>query len=83
MTRSTDDRLVLSEGELAVLRLADRGLSGGELTNAIRDLGHSEVGFFRKLNWLLDTERALAAHPVLVNRLRRIRRDRSAVRRPG
>jgi hypothetical protein len=49
--------------------------------DAIRVLyGLSPIRYYQRLNELLDTERALAAEPVLVNRLRRIRDSRQLAR---
>ena len=70
---------LLADDEVAVLELADRGLQGGALANAIRGLGYPhDVAYYRKLNWLLDTPKAVRQYPVLVNRLRRIRESRTA-----
>lgn len=74
--------MALTDNDVAVLELAGRTLPEGDMLNAIRDLGFSEVYFYRKLNWLIDQEMTLAAYPVLVNRLRRLRESRSAARRP-
>lgn len=41
----------------------------------------SPVRYHQRLNLLLDDPAALAAHPVLVNRLRRVRERRDDVRR--
>lgn len=45
------------------------------------EFGLSPVRYYVALNRLLDDPEALAAEPVLVNRLRRIRDSRSTVRR--
>jgi hypothetical protein len=45
----------------------------GAILNEIHRLGMSQERFFQQLNRLLDTESALAADPVNVNRLRRLR----------
>lgn len=45
----------------------------GEIENKIRDLGLTPNVFAQQLNTLLETERALAADPVNVYRLRRLR----------
>jgi Protein of unknown function (DUF3263) len=53
----------------------------GAKEDAIRLLFRmTPVTYYRRLNLLLDTERALAAEPVLVNRLRRIRDSRRVAR---
>lgn len=71
----------LDDDEIAILQVADLGLSRGELANAIRGLELSETAYFRRLNWLLDTARAAKQYPGLINRLRRLRESRSAARR--
>lgn len=74
----------LTDQERAALQLADRGLQGGALVNAVRELGYGgQVGYWRALNALVDTEKAEAAYPVLVHRLRRLRARRVAVRGHG
>jgi hypothetical protein len=45
----------------------------GEMDNRIRKLGLGGTAFYARLNTLLDTEAALAAYPMVVNRLRRER----------
>jgi hypothetical protein len=63
----------LTDDERAVLQLVDSGKQGGPLVNAIRELGYSSPEkFFQALNALLPTERAEAAYPGLVHRLRRL-----------
>lgn len=53
----------------------------GAKEQAIKDrLGMSPTRYYQKLNALLETERALAADPLLVNRLRRLRDHRQRVR---
>lgn len=70
------------ERDQAILLLADRPPSKpGEMLNRIRDLGMGEMAFYRRLNELLYTERALAGFPVTVPRLSRIRDARAARRR--
>ncbi|MQY38109.1 hypothetical protein SRB17_61170 [Streptomyces sp. RB17] len=68
--------------EQAILALERRGFSGpGAKERAIREeLGLSPVRYYQLLNALLDDERALAADPVTVNRLRRVREARRAER---
>lgn len=54
----------------------------GAKEQAIRDrLDMSATQFYQRLNALLDMEAALAADPVLVNRLRRLRAQRQRSRR--
>jgi hypothetical protein len=78
------DHEVLTAQEHAVLQLADSGLEGGPFLNAVRDLGfEGQTAYWRLLNQLIDTEKALAAYPVLVNRLRRLRAARTARRGYG
>jgi hypothetical protein len=74
--------LALAPRELAVLALERRGFPGpGAKERAIREeLGLSPVRYYQLLNALLDDERALAADPVTVNRLRRVREARRAER---
>lgn len=71
----------LTEEEEAVLQLADRDLQGGPLLNALRTLSLTETTFSAALNRLIDTQKAEAAYPMLVHRLRRLRASRVAVRR--
>lgn len=40
---------------------------------AIRDLGYTPTRYYQRLNYLIDTEPALAYAPATVNRLRRLR----------
>lgn len=72
---------VLTEQEQAVLQLAESGLRGGLLANAVRELGMTQTGYAAALNALIDTEKALAAYPGLVNRLRRLRASQVSSRR--
>lgn len=60
---------------LAIARLAWR--FEGAKEQAIRDrLDMSATSFYQRLNALIETEAALAADPVTVNRLRRLRDER-------
>lgn len=70
----------LTDRDSAILELeAQRFDTAGGKEQAIRDrLGITPVRYYQRLNQLLDTEAALAAQPVMVNRLRRIRSLRSA-----
>ncbi|MGW3202729.1 DUF3263 domain-containing protein [Streptomyces sp. NPDC001135] len=72
----------LGHREQAVLALERRGFPGpGAKERAIREeLGLSPVRYYQLLNALLDDERALAADPVTVNRLRRVRDSRRTER---
>ncbi|MER6564984.1 DUF3263 domain-containing protein [Streptomyces sp. NPDC001093] len=72
----------LAPREQAILALERRGFPGpGAKERAIREeLGLSPVRYYQLLNALLDDERALAADPVTVNRLRRVRDSRRTER---
>lgn len=71
----------LTDQERAVLQLADSGREGGSFLNGVRDLGYQgETAYWRVLNALIETEKALAAYPLLVGRLRRLRAGRTARR---
>ncbi|MFI6355863.1 DUF3263 domain-containing protein [Streptomyces sp. NPDC050743] len=72
----------LAPRERAILALERRGFPGpGAKERAIREeLGLSPVRYYQLLNALLDDERALAADPVTVNRLRRVRDSRRTER---
>ncbi|MCC3655739.1 MULTISPECIES: DUF3263 domain-containing protein [Streptomyces] len=72
----------LGPREREILRLARTPFaSPGPRDRAIREqLGMSPTAYFQILNALLDDERALAHDPVTVNRLRRIRERRRALR---
>lgn len=68
----------LTGEEAAVLRIGCAYYDQeGEVLNRILELGMTELKFFQALNRLLDTERALAADPVNVNRMRRLRATRT------
>lgn len=71
---TADDDPLLDQ-ELAVLSLERRSWAGpGAKERAIREqLGISPVRYYQLLNALIDDRRALAADPVTVNRLRRVR----------
>jgi hypothetical protein len=72
----------LTDAERAVLQLADSGLQLGAMANAIRDLGFSsDTAYAAALNELIGTEKAEREFPVLVHRLRRLRRSSVAFRR--
>ncbi|MFE0462713.1 DUF3263 domain-containing protein [Kitasatospora sp. NPDC058965] len=72
----------LTEREQAVLALEARTWrTQGAKEQAVREqLGVSATRYYQLLNALLDRPEALAAQPVLVNRLRRIREARRAER---
>ena len=56
----------------------------GAKAQAIHDeTGLTETRYYQRLNRLLDTEAALEAAPVTVNRLRRLRAARSRERSGG
>lgn len=65
----------LSDNGIAILELEARFWStAGGKEQAVRDeLSMAPVRYYQTLNQLIDTESALACHPVLVNRLRRMR----------
>ncbi len=70
----------LSGADRAVLELAfEDGLGAGQMRNRIRQLGMSEIGYYQRLNVLLETEKALAAYPIQVRYLRSLREGRSRV----
>ncbi|WP_193783178.1 DUF3263 domain-containing protein [Streptomyces sp. E5N91] len=68
----------LAERERSILALERRGFTGpGAKERAIREeLRLAPVRYYQLLNALLDDPRALAADPVTVNRLRRVRQSR-------
>ncbi|MER6168005.1 DUF3263 domain-containing protein [Streptomyces violaceorubidus] len=72
----------LAERECRILALERRGFVGpGAKERAVREeLGLAPVRYYQLLNALLDDPRALAADPVTVNRLRRVRDSRRAER---
>ncbi len=79
--------IALSDRERAVLDFesrhwsADPPITAGQKESAIRqELGISPSRYYQLLNGLLDTERALAHHPVMVNRLRAAREASRAAR---
>lgn len=53
----------------------------GPKVQAIIDAGWSETRYYQRLNQLLDDPAALAAEPVLIYRLRRLRASRLRSRR--
>lgn len=48
-----------------------------------RELGISPIRYYQRLNLLIDAPAAMAAHPGLVARLRRIREQRAEERAQG
>nr|BEK71304.1 DUF3263 domain-containing protein [Kitasatospora purpeofusca] len=79
--------IALSERERAVLDLefrhwtADPPTTAGQKESAIRqELGISPSRYYQLLNGLLDTERALAHRPMMINRLRAAREASRAAR---
>lgn len=72
----------LAERERRILALERRGFVGpGAKERAVREeLGLVPVRYYQLLNALLDDPRALAADPVTINRLRRVRDSRRAER---
>ncbi|HET9382768.1 MAG TPA: DUF3263 domain-containing protein [Streptomyces sp.] len=78
--RGTDGGLGARERD--VLALERRGFAGpGAKERAVREeLGLAPVRYYQLLNALLDDPRALAADPVTVNRLRRVRQARRGER---
>lgn len=73
---------MLSVRDLMALRLAAAPYKypGARETDVREQLGMSAVIFFRHVDRLLDDPEALAAMPVEVNRLRRIRDRRRRAR---
>ncbi|TNM64358.1 DUF3263 domain-containing protein [Streptomyces sp. NP160] len=74
--------VALSQLDLAVLAVERRTFRRrGEKEQAVRDeLDLSATRYYQRLNALLDDPEALAADPVLVGRLRRLRDERTAGR---
>ena len=74
--------MALSERDLAVLEMERRTFRArGAKEQAVRDeLDLSSTRYHQVLNALLDDPEALAADPVLVGRLRRLRAERTAGR---
>ncbi len=70
----------LTDRQLAVLALEGRRYRRqGAKEQAVRDeLGLSATRYYQVLNALLDDPAALALEPVLVNRLRRLREQRTS-----
>jgi hypothetical protein len=72
----------LSDADARLLAFEERApRSAGTKEELIRrELGMSPVRYYQRLNLLIDVPAAMAAHPVLTARLRRIR-DRRAEER--
>lgn len=72
----------LTDRDAAILDLeAQQWRHAGSKEQAIRArLGISATAFYARLNQLLDEPAALERHPVLVNRLRRLRDSRRRAR---
>lgn len=73
--------MALTVREHQALRLAGQRFRPGALETATRhQLGMSETRFWQVVNNLLEREDALAAHPMIVRRLRSLRDQRRAAR---
>ncbi|WP_326847490.1 DUF3263 domain-containing protein [Streptomyces kaniharaensis] len=80
-------RLALSEHDSALLDFEHRHwprstpAAPGPKEAAIRqELGISPTRYYQLLNGLMDSEAALARHPVMINRLRAVRESRRIAR---
>lgn len=73
----------LSDRDRAILEFESHAPRGqGRKEDAIRaQLDISSVRYHQRLNALLDVPAAMAAYPVLVKRLRRVREQRDDARR--
>ncbi|MEV4763196.1 DUF3263 domain-containing protein [Micromonospora chokoriensis] len=78
-----DPAAVLTERERAILAFEQQWWRhAGAKEQAVRDtFGVSSTRYYQLLNGLLDNPAALAADPVLVGRLRRLRSSRARNRR--
>jgi hypothetical protein len=76
------ERNDLTDQEIAVLVLADQPphVAGYHERRVLMTFGWSLTTYSWVLNGLLSDERALAFHPTLINRLRRLRDARMAQR---
>lgn len=76
---------VLSDTDLLMLALERRfyAHAGGKEQAVADELGLTATRYYQLLNRLLDKPEALAADPVTVNRLRRLRASRGAWRQAG
>lgn len=73
---------IIGDDDLALLDFEARTYrhQGRKESDALDELGLSPARYYRRLNWLLDQPAAMAARPVLVARLRRVREGRRMVR---
>lgn len=73
----------MTEQQAAILAIEKRWYTAQGMKEAAisEELGLSPIRYYQLLNRLLDDPAALAAEPVLVNRLRRIRAARATARR--
>lgn len=73
----------MTEQQAAILAIEKRWYTaqGTKEAAIAEELGLSPIRYYQLLNRLLDDPDALAAEPVLVNRLRRIRTARATARR--
>ena len=76
---------VLDQRDLRIIRFEGRWWrhTGAKETVIRAEFGLSATRYHQILNTLIDLPEALAAEPVLVHRLRRLREARRAARRPG
>lgn len=63
----------MTDPELVAFEATLTGLGPGQRANRITGAGFGLVEYAARLNAALDDPSALAAHPILINRLRRIR----------
>jgi hypothetical protein len=80
--QSTTNGVELSELEARILEFERSWWSfGGAKEDAIREqFDMNATRYYQTLNRLIDTDAALSADPVLVRRLRRLRRTRQEAR---
>lgn len=76
---------VLTDDDLALLDFAARTYrhQGRRESDMLAELGLSPTAYSRRLNWLIDQPGAMAARPVLVGRLLRLRAGRRVARMRG
>lgn len=74
----------LTDTELAILDLERRWWKypGAKETTILEQLGMTATRYYQVLNTLLDRPEALAADPMVVRRLTRLRDARRAIRSP-
>lgn len=76
--------LMLTDADRAILDLERRPFRpGGSKERAMHGLGLTPTAYYAQLGQLVDDPAALAAEPVLVNRLRRMRDARRPWQRAG